>query len=109
MASAAMLVLVAALTPLALRAGRGCGLALPLATATAALLGVLSFVGAVWIAPILLPALVVGLRLRGLAFPCATVAFVVFAAVLSVPTLLLVGRFSNAKGHADRRPTTSAT
>ena len=81
--SAALLALVAALTPAALRErARARGL-LPLAMATAALMGVLGFVGAVWIAPMLLPALVVGLRLRGFAFVRATAAFAAFVAVLS--------------------------
>jgi hypothetical protein len=97
-ASAALLVLVAALTPLALREGMRMRSLLPLAVAVAAVLGVLGFVGAVWIAPILVAAVVAGLRLRGLAFARATGAFVVFAAVLSIPTLLLTGRFLNATG-----------
>ncbi len=66
--------------------------------ATAALLGVLSFFGAVWIAPILIPALVAGLYLRRWAFVPITAAFVAFAAILSLPTFRLVGEFSAAKG-----------
>ena len=97
-ASAAILVLVAALTPPALREGVRMRGVLPLAVAAAALLGVLGFVGAVWIAPILILALVAGLRLRGLAFALPTGAFVLFAAVLSIPTLALTGRFVTATG-----------
>jgi hypothetical protein len=97
-ASAALLVLVAALTPLALRPGVRMRNLLPLAVGVAGLLGVNGFVGAVWIAPILFITLVAGFRLRGLAFARTTGAFVMFATVLSIPTLLLTGRFLNATG-----------
>ena len=97
-ATAALLVLVATLTPLALRQGVQMRSLLPLAVAVAALLGVNGFVGAVWIAPILVVALVAGLRRHGLAFTRSTGAFVVLAAVLSIPTLLLTGRFLSATG-----------
>ena len=97
-ASAAILVLVAALTPPALREDVRMRGVLPLAVAAAALLGVLGFVGAAWIAPILIIALVAGLRLRGLAFALPTGTFVLFAAVLSIPTLALTGRFVTATG-----------
>jgi hypothetical protein len=97
-ASAAILVIIAALTPLALRRGVRMPSLLPLATAAAGLLGVLGFVGTVWIAPILIPALAVGLRLRGRAFTRATGAFVALAALLSIPTLLITGRFLTATG-----------
>ena len=97
-ASAAILILVAALTPPVLAPGVRARNALPLAMATAAFVGVLSFFGAVWIAPMLVPALIAGLWLRGRAFVSITAAFIAFAAILSVPTLLLVGEFSNAKG-----------
>jgi hypothetical protein len=98
MAAAAMLVLVAALTPAALQAGARPRSLLPLAAATSALLGVESFFGAVWIVPILVPALVAGLWLCRAAFLLRTVAFAVFAAVLSIPTLILTGEFSNSRG-----------
>ena len=52
--------LLAALTPPALQKDVRARNLLPLAAATAALLGVLSLDGGVWIAPILLPALIVG-------------------------------------------------
>ncbi len=68
MASAALLVLLAALTPPALQKDVRARNLLPLATATAALLGVLSLDGGVWVAPILLPALIVGIRLHRTAF-----------------------------------------
>ena len=96
MASAGLLVLVAALTPAALRQDVRVRGLLPLATATAALLGVLSFDGAVWILPILVPALVTGLHLRRRAFVPITAAFLALVAALSVPTLLLAARFLDA-------------
>ncbi len=95
-AAGAVLVLVAALAPTALQAGARVRAVLPLAVATAALLGIESFFGGVWIVPILLPALVVGLRQRRLAFLLPTGAFAAFTAVLSLPTLALVGQFSNS-------------
>lgn len=97
-AAAAILVLVAALTPFALRQGVRVRGLLPLATASAAFLGVLGSLGAVWIAPMLLAALLLGLRLRGRTFVLSTGAFIAFAAVLSIPTLILTGRFLRAAG-----------
>jgi hypothetical protein len=97
-ASAALLVLLAALTPLALQQGVKPRNLLPLAMATAALVGVLSLDGGVWIAPILLPALVAGIYLRRRAFALLVVAFAALAAALSVPTLLLTSRFQAATG-----------
>jgi hypothetical protein len=95
-AAGAVLVLVAALAPTALQAGARVRAVLPLAVATAALLGIESFFGGVWIVPILLPALIVGLRQRSLAFLLPTGAFAAFTAVLSLPTLALIGQFSNS-------------
>jgi hypothetical protein len=98
MAAAVLLALVAALTPGTLRDGARARSLLPLATAAAALIGVLSFDGAVWIAPILVPTLVVGLRRTRWRFVRLTVAFLAVGAVLSVPTILLTGRFLRATG-----------
>jgi hypothetical protein len=95
MASAALLVLLAALTPPALQKDVRARNLLPLATATAALLGVLSLDGGVWVAPILLPALIVGVRLRRRTFIWLAASFVVATAILSVPTLRLT-RFQTA-------------
>jgi hypothetical protein len=95
-AAAAILVVLAALIPPVLEQGARVRSVLPLAMATAALLGVESFFGAVWIAPMLIGALVAGLWLRRLAFVPITAAFAVLAAVLSVPTLSLVGDFSSS-------------
>jgi hypothetical protein len=101
-ATAALLVLVAALAPTAVQQGVRARGVLPLAVATAALIGVLSFFGAVWIAPMLLPALIAGLRVRGLKFLWNTGAFTVFLAALSVPTLILVDEWRHASGTLTR-------
>ena len=72
LATAALLVLVAALTPAAWQQGMRARGILPLAIATAAFLGVLSFLGGIWIAPMLVPALLAGLWLRRGAFVVVT-------------------------------------
>ena len=84
-ATAAILVLLAALTPLCCSRARELRSGLPVAMATAALLGVVSFFGALWVVPILIPALLVGIYRRGRAFLRSQLAFVVFAAVLACP------------------------
>jgi len=62
---------------------------LPLACVSAALLAVLSFGGVVWLAPVLLPAFVLLLRRRGTQPALrAAAAFLAFAALLSIPSLL---------------------
>jgi hypothetical protein len=94
-ASAGLFVLVAALTPAALRARVPARSLLPLAVATSALIGVLSFGSAVWIAPVLIPAMVVGLRLRGRRFVRVAAIFAALGFVLSVPSLLLARGFLN--------------
>lgn len=97
-ATAALLVLMAALTPGAWQHGTRARGILPLAVATAALLGVLSYLGAVWIAPMLVPALLAGLWLRGRAFVVVTATFAALTAILALPTFLLVGNFSASQG-----------
>ena len=97
-AAAAIIVLIAALTPAVLQQGARLRSGLPVAVATAALLGVVSFFGALWVVPILLPALLVGIYRRGRAFLLLTLAFVAVAAALAVPTFLLAGGFSNEPG-----------
>ncbi len=63
---------------------------LPAAVVTAAALGTLSLGGAIWIAPLLAPALWVVWKERGRAEAIrGTVAFVALAAVLSIPALVL--------------------
>jgi hypothetical protein len=93
-AASALIVLVAVLAPAALRERTARGL-LPLATATAALLGVLNLGGAVWIAPLFVAVLVVGFRLHGRGFVRVAATFAAVCAVLSIPTLWLAGGFFN--------------
>ena len=97
-ASAGLLVLLAVLTPPALQKDVRPRNLLPLATATAGLLGVLSLNGGVWVAPILVPALIVGIRLRRRAFIWLAGAFVVLTTAFSIPTILLTRRFQGATG-----------
>jgi hypothetical protein len=62
---------------------------LPIACASAALLAVLSFGGIIWLAPVLAPAAFLLVRLRGAdGALVAGLAFVVLAALLSIPSLL---------------------
>ena len=62
---------------------------LPLAFASAALLAVLSFGGVLWLAPLLVPALIVLAHVRGVATAAAAGAvFLATTAVLALPTLL---------------------
>ncbi len=91
--AAALVVLVAALTPAALREGTRARGLLPLAVSSAALVAILNFGAAVWIAPLLVPVLVAGVRLRGRAFARLAAGFTAVAAVLSVPALLSAGGF----------------
>jgi hypothetical protein len=96
-AAAALIVLIAALTPAVLQQGARLRSGLPIAVAIAALLGVVSFFGAIWVLPILVPALLVGIYRRGRAFLLLTVAFVAAAAALAVPTFILAGGFSKSR------------
>ena len=91
--TSALLVLLAALTPFAVRERSGVRSVLPLAVASAAMIEILNFGGAVWLVPILLPALVVGLRLHGRAFLWPVAAFAGLAVVLSVPPLVSASGF----------------
>jgi hypothetical protein len=91
--AAAMVPLVVALTPLALRERPPARSLLPLVTACAALVAILNFSGGVWLIPALLPVLVFGLRLQGRAFLRPAAVFAGFAIALSVPSLLLAGGF----------------
>jgi hypothetical protein len=89
----AVVVLVAALTPSALLTDVRMRSLLPLATATAALVLILNFGSAVWLAPLLLPALAIGLRLRGRTFARLAAAFAAIAVALSLPSLVVAAGF----------------
>src|SRR5439155_4857908 len=65
----------------------------PLAVASAALLSVLTVGGVAWLAALLLPALVIGVRLRGRALAITGSAFTAFALALSVPSLVTASVF----------------
>ncbi len=60
----------------------------PIAFASAALLAVLSFGGVVWLAPLLIPMVVLLARMQGIGMAAAAVAsFVVVTTLLAIPTL----------------------
>jgi hypothetical protein len=94
LSAAWVIALLAALVTLAVRDEvRGRALS-PLALATAATLGMLSFAGAIWVVPLLLGALVVVVRLKGRAFAWRRSAeFIGLTAVLALPALSLTGEF----------------
>ena len=94
MATSAMVVLVAALTPWALRERASARSLVPLATASAALFGILNLGSAVWLGPLLVPVLVAGIGLRRRAFVPLAAGFTAVAVALSIPSLLLAGSFA---------------
>jgi hypothetical protein len=93
MAAAAIIVLLAALTPPVLEGRAQLRGLLPLAAASAALLSVLTVGGVAWLAALLVPAFAVGVRLRGRALAMTGSAFAAFALVLSVPSLVTASVF----------------
>jgi hypothetical protein len=93
LAAAPFVALVAALLPTALRTGATVRAVLPSAAAIAAALAVLSLGGAIWILPVVVPVLAVGLwRGRVPALARAT-ALGAAALVLAVPSLAVAGSF----------------
>jgi hypothetical protein len=94
LAAAWLLALLAALAARALREPGPPRSFLPLATASAATLSVLSFGGAIWLAPLLLPTLALFIYLRDwTATARAGAAFAAFAALLAIPSLLTAKTF----------------
>jgi hypothetical protein len=94
LAAAWLLALLAALAAQALRESGLPRSLLPLAVASAAMLSVLSFGGAIWLAPLLLPMLVLFIYLRDwVAAARAAAAFSVFAAALAIPSLVTAKTF----------------
>ena len=91
--AAAMLALTVALVPTALRDDTRVRSLVPLAVATAAVLGILNVSAGAWLAPLLLPVLVVGIRRRGRAFVWLAAAFAGIVALLSIPSLALARDF----------------
>lgn len=95
--AAAMIALVAALVPMLLAPEAPPRAAIPFGVATAATVGALSLGGAVWLAPILIPALWLILRARGVRFTGAAVAwFAGAAALMAIPTLAIARAFQPA-------------
>lgn len=87
-ASAALLAVTAALLAPVLKGGLSVRSTLPLAMASAAVLGALSVGGVVWLAPLLLPALVLmALRHGGAATMRRSFSYATFTLVLAVPAL----------------------
>ena len=93
--TAALVVAVAALTPCAVRERAGARALIPLAVACAALVAILNFGASVWLLPLLVPALVAGLRVRGRLFAKPAASFLALVLVLSVPALLSASSFAN--------------
>lgn len=94
--------LLAALLTLVVRDEvRGRALA-PLAVATAAVLGMLSFAGALWVAPLLVGTLVLVVRLKGKAFAWRQAAeFLGLTVLLAIPALSLTAEFWKEATAAD--------
>jgi hypothetical protein len=92
--SAALLALTAALLSPLLRAVASARATLPIAVASAAVLGALSVGGAVWLAPILLAAIVVVALAHGRARTVRRgVVYAAFTLVLAIPALATAGVF----------------
>lgn len=93
-AAACMLGLIAATAAPAIDSARSGRAVLPLAVASAATLAVLSFGGAIWLAPLLLVALALTVRAHGAALAGRrAVGFLAAGAVLALPALLKAKQF----------------
>jgi hypothetical protein len=98
-AVAATLALIAALAPLAVRAGLGWRAVIPAAIAVTALLTMVGSGGLVWIVPILGLAAVALWRAEGLRSVAARAApLILLVAVLGIPALFAAGVFSPTQG-----------
>ena len=99
LATAALVVLIAALVPVVVaQPGRPRAL-LPLAAACAAVLGVLSVGGSVWLAPLLAGAFVLAIRSGGLGGALRTsIYFAVGTAILAIPSLVAAFTWLNHSG-----------
>ena len=86
--------LLGALLAIVLRDGARGRALLPLAVAAAAMIGMASFAGGIWLVPLLLPALALILRSNGRAVALRQAgAFLGFAAVVGIPSLALTSEF----------------
>ncbi len=97
---AVLLVTAAAVVPTAVRPDGGIRATVPLAVAASAILAVFGVGGAVWLVPLLLPALFVAMRFLGTrAGAVRAAAFAVLAVLLTLPMLLAAGSvFSPTQG-----------
>jgi hypothetical protein len=88
LATTVVVVLIAALVPTAVERGETRAL-LPIAAASAALVGILTVGGAAWLAPLLLGALLLAARTTGLRIAArSSLAFAVSAGVLAIPAFV---------------------
>ena len=93
-AAACMLGLAAAVAPAAIARESSIRALLPLAMASAATVAILSFGGAMWLAPLLLAALLLAARVAGPRVAAGrALAFTVMAAALALPSLLKAKQF----------------
>jgi hypothetical protein len=97
-AAAAILPLVAALAAPVLAERVDARKLVPLAAVSAAAVAELSVGGLVWLAPLLVPALLVALRRRGRAFAGAAAAFAGCVVALSMPALVTARVFLHSSG-----------
>jgi hypothetical protein len=96
--TAAMLVLIAALAPPALRRDAPLRTLVPVAVSSAALIGILNVSAGIWLAPALLPVLALGVQRNRRAFLRPVVAYGVLTALLSIPSLWLADSFTSDIG-----------
>ena len=96
------LALIGALLVTVLRDGARGRALLPLSVAAAATIGIASFAGAIWLVPLLVPALVLTFRLNGRAVALRQAgAFLGLAAIVGIPTLALTSEFWKEATGAD--------
>jgi hypothetical protein len=99
LAVAAMVVLGAGLVPVVVRNLNRARAVLPLAVVSATIVGTLSVGGAGWLAPLLLAALVLGLRLHGIRGTLrASVSLLAMTALLVFPTLTVTSTWLSHSG-----------
>lgn len=96
---AGMVVLGAGLVPLVVRDLTRARVVLPLAIVSATIVGTLSVGGAGWLAPLLVAALVLGIRVHGIMRTLrASASFLVMAALLVIPTLTVTSTWLSHSG-----------
>jgi hypothetical protein len=93
LATAPIVALVAALAASLISDGSGTRRVLPLATATAATLAIVSLGGGIWLLPVLVVAVVLALTLPLRGFASRAAAFAGFTALMSLPALAVARTF----------------